>query len=424
MNRIMTRIPIMLLCVVLSSCTNDQTAVTPGKSQANGNADVIFRGGPVYTMDANRSWASAVAVRDGKIVFVGQDSEIGAFLGPDTRVVSLEGRMLMPSFQDSHIHPIWSGMQAASVDLSELDNLDDYIAAIAEYASSNPDVPWILGGGWSMSVFGPGALTDKRLIDAVVSDRPVFLTSSDGHSAWANSIALEIANIGTTTPDPVSGRIDRDPMSGEAIGSLQEGAMDLVTAHIPPPNLETRTDGLRYATELLNSYGITAIQDAIAKLSDLETYRALDERGDLSLRVVASLWWDRDLGLEQIDTFIQQRNEYTNGRVTAGTVKIMQDGVMENFTAAVLEPYVGKGDVKGIPMVEPEFLKEAVTALDAANFQVHFHAIGDAAIRQCLDAVEAAIDSNGDQRLRHHISHLQLIDPADLPRFRELGVSF
>lgn len=422
MNNKITHSAIVLLVVVISACSNDNSAATSDDSAKSEYADIVFRGGPVYTMDVNRSWATAVAVRDGIIVYVGQDAAVAQYQGPATKVVNLEGHMLMPSFQDIHIHPIGSGMQAATVDLSDLNNLEEYIAAIAQYAEANPDVGWILGGGWSMSVFGPGALTDKRLIDAVVSDRPVYLTSSDGHSGWANSKALELAGIALTTEDPISGRIDRDPVSREAIGSLQEGAMGLVEAHIPPATLETRTGGLRYAIELLNSYGITAIQDAIVYPVDLEAYRSLDGRGELSLRVVASMWWDRDLGLEQIDTFIQQRDTFTNGRVNAGTVKIMQDGVLENFTAAVLEPYLGQGDVKGIPMVEPEFLKQAVTALDAADFQVHFHAIGDAAIRQCLDAVEAAIAANGDQRLRHHISHLQLIDPADIPRFRELGV--
>jgi predicted amidohydrolase YtcJ len=174
---------------------------------------------------------------------------------------------------------------------------------------------------------------------------------------------------------------------------------------------------------MLNRYGITSIQDANVSEADLQAYRALDERGELRLKVVASQWWDRERGVEQIADFHRWRDQYTGGRIKASTVKITQDGVMENFTAAMLEPYLQQGDTRGIPMVEPETLKAAVTELDADGFQVHFHAIGDAAVRQSLDAVQAALSANGALDNRHHISHLELIDAADIPRFRQLDVS-
>jgi predicted amidohydrolase YtcJ len=196
--------------------------------------------------------------------------------------------------------------------------------------------------------------------------------------------------------------------------------MDLVQSHVPATDLETRMHGLQYAIHMLNGYGITSIQDAHVVEDDLKAYRSLDERGELKLRVVAALWWEREKGLEQIDELERLREQYTGGRLRATTVKIMQDGVMENFTAAMLKPYIGQGGRKGIPMVEPDKLARAVTALDAEDFQVHFHAIGDAAIRQSLDAIEAARSANGDRGNRHHIAHLELIDPADIPRFRQL----
>ncbi len=385
-------------------------------------ADVIFFNGAVYTMDVNRSWATAVAIRGDKIVYVGFDEGIAALQGPDTRVVDLDGKMLMPSFQDVHIHPIYAGKELLTVSLSELSSIEGYVAAVKKYADENPDAPWILGGGWSMDVFGPGARTSKKLLDAVVPDRPVYLSSADGHTGWANSKAFEAAGIDQDTQDPVTGFLDRDPETGEIIGSLQEGAMELVTAHIPPASPEFDQQALGVAVDLLNSYGITAFTDAIVYEPELKAYLALDERGDLTMRVVTSLWWDPNAGLEQIADFNRLRDEYTRGNVNAGTVKIMQDGVLENYTAAMSEPYYVDGFPTGIPMVEPEFLKTAVTALDAEGFQVHFHAIGDAAITQSLDAVEAAIDANGNSHRRHHISHLQLIHPSDLPRFRELDV--
>jgi len=394
----------------------------PATRSAPQSADLVFRNGSIYTVDGARSWARAVAVRDGRIVYVGSDEDSGELIGPSTQVVDLDDRLMLPGFQDVHIHPIGGGIEAAACDLNELTTLEEYLEAIGTYAAENPDEKWILGGGWSMSVFGPGANASRKLIDEIVPDRPVFLSSADGHSAWVNSKALEIAGITAETPDPADGIIDREPGTREPMGSLQEGAIYLVRAHAPPVDLETRMAGLQYSIEMLNSYGITSIQDANVDEEDLKAYRALDDRGELSLRVVGSQWWDRESDTAQIGQFRTLRDQYTKGRVRATTVKIMQDGVMENFTAAMLEPYDGKGDTRGIPMVEPEALKTAVTALDAEGFQVHFHAIGDAAIRQSLDAVEAALRANGDLGHRHHISHLELIDPADVRRFRELGV--
>ncbi|HNP64603.1 MAG TPA: amidohydrolase, partial [Woeseiaceae bacterium] len=228
--------------------------------------------------------------------------------------------------------------------------------------------------------------------------------------------------IDKNTEDPADGRIDRDPVTGEAIGSLQEGAMSLVTDHIPPESPETRIAGLRYSVELLNSYGITGIQDAIVYEDHLKTYTELANNGELSLRVVTALWWENREDLSQIAKLAALRDKYTSDAIDARTVKVMQDGVMENYTAAMLEPYHVPSGTKGIPMIEPELLKTVVSKLDAEGFQVHFHAIGDAAVRQSLDAVEEALIDNGALGHRHHISHLQMIDPADIPRFRELEV--
>jgi hypothetical protein len=394
-----------------------------GPDAANA-AELALTGGKIYTVNGERSWAEAVAIKDGRILFVGTNDEAKAHIGKDTKVVDLKGKMVIPGFQDAHIHPISAGVEANSCDLNSATNVEEYVAEIKQYADANPDKAWITGGGWSMAAFGPGALARKELIDAVVPDRPVILWSRDGHTVWVNSKALEAAGITNKTPDPVDGRIDRDPKTGAAVGSLQEGAGSLVSAKMPPTSDAQREEGLLYSVKFLNGLGITAIQDASVNEDDLKTYRKVDDDGALSLHVVGSIWWERDEGLEQIDNIKRLRSEYTKGHIDAGTVKIMQDGVMENYTAAMLEPYIlpGKKNVRGIPMVEPEKLKEVVTRLDAEGFQVHFHAIGDAGIRQSLDAVEAARAANGDKGHRHHISHIQLIDNADVPRFKELGV--
>ncbi len=402
-------------CVAACSKT-DAPAAAPG-------ADTVFTNGRVYTVDAGRSWAEAVAISDGRIIYVGSNTGVDAHIGSNTTVVDLKGRMMMPGFQDSHIHPIGAGIEASACDLNGLNDLAAYRSVIGEYAAANPDVEWITGGGWAMSVFGPGGAPSRTIIDELVPDRPVFLTSQDGHTAWANTRALEIAGINKDTPDPVDGRIDRDPVSGEAIGSLQEGAMNLVSKYVPADTPETRQQGLKYAQDLLHSYGITSIQDAIVDRDALETYAALEKSGQLKLRVVASIWWDREQGEEQIENILLLREEFNKGGLLRPTtVKIMEDGVMENYTAAMLEPYLIPGGSRGIPMVEPEVLKQVVPMLDKAGFQVHFHSIGDAAIRYALDAIEEALIQNGQLGNRHHISHIQMWDPADIPRFAELDV--
>jgi len=390
---------------------------------APASADLALRNGAVYTLDAARSWAQAVAIRQGRIIYVGTDAGLAAYVGAHTRIVDLHGRMLLPGFQDAHIHPISSGIQANTCDLSDLKTADEYVDAVRKYAATHPQEAWITGGGWLMSAFGPGGRARRELLDAAVPDRPVYLSSADGHTVWVNSRALELAHITAATPDPPDGRIDRDPQTHEALGSLQEGGSAAVDAVLPQPTSAQRIAGLEYAVRLLNGYGITAIQDADVSEEDLKTYRALERRGALSLHVVAAQWWERTEGLEQIARFERLRRQYRSALIDPGTVKIMQDGVMENYTALLLEPYHIPGNVRGIPMVEPQLLKEAVTRLDAAGFQVHFHTIGDGAVRQALDAIAAARASNGDLGHRHHLAHLELIDPADVPRFRELGAA-
>ncbi len=386
-------------------------------------ADLVLFGGPVYTVDAVRTWAEAVAVRGERIVYVGSGQGVTAYIGPKTKKVDLQGRMLMPAFQDAHIHPISGGTSySLGCSLYDVEGKGAYVKQVADCAAKRKSAPWIKGDGWRLSDFAPTGIPDRRLLDAAVPDRPVYLESSDGHSAWVNTKALQLAGITRDTPDPAGGRIDRDPKTGEAVGSLQDGAMALVGDKVPPYSVEEKTEGLRYALKMLNRFGITSFQDASVSEDDLRIYRALDDKDELTARVVGSMWWERSKGLEQVPGFLEQRRRYTRGNLRATTVKIMQDGVMEVQTAAMLQPYLGKGDGRGLTMIDPERLKEYVTALDKEGFQVHFHAIGDAAIRECLDAVEAARRANGARDSRHHLAHIQLFSPSDIPRFRQLGV--
>ncbi|MEI3846240.1 MULTISPECIES: amidohydrolase [unclassified Microbacterium] len=393
------------------------------------HADLVFTGGPVFTANTVRSRASAVAVRAGRIVAVGGD-DVRELVGPSTELVDLRGRMLIPGFQDAHVHPVWGGLDMLRCDLSELGTAAEYLEAIAGYVADHASDEWILGGGWQMSAF-PGGTPTAAALDAVTGERPAFFPNRDGHGAWVNSAALRLAGIDRETPDPADGRIERDA-DGTPSGTLHEGAMALVNRLLPEEPLERLTDALLLGQRYLHSFGITAWQDAIVgSYGDAgdpgPAYLQAAADGTLTARVVGAIWWDRTQGLEQIPSILERRDRYRAGRFAATSVKVMQDGVAENFTAAMLEPYCdGHGhftDNSGISFVDPAVLAEAVPILDAEGFQVHFHAIGDRAVRECLDAVERAIALNGRSDNRHHIAHIQVVHPEDVPRFRELGVA-
>jgi len=394
-----------------------------------GAADLLFVNGAVYTVDAARRWAEAVAVRDGRIVALGTSDDLVELRGSSTEVVDLGGRMLVPGFQDAHVHPINAGLEQLRCDLSQDHGLEAYLDRIRAYVSSHPTASWILGGGWSVDVF-PGGNPRAETLDDLVSDRPVFLPNRDGHGAWVNSRALELAGITRDTPDPYDGRIERDA-DGTPTGSLHEGAMDLVVPLVPEPTHGEMIDGLLTAQSYLHSLGITAWQDALVDSHqwgwNLPAYIETARDGRLTARVVGALWWERHRGEEQIEELINKRARAQGlDRFRATSVKIMQDGVIENFTAAMIDPYVAAEGVptdhRGPSLVEPEALKGAVTRLDAEGFQVHFHSIGDRSVREALDAIEAARRVNGPNDHRHHISHIEVIHPDDIPRFRTLGV--
>jgi predicted amidohydrolase YtcJ len=386
-------------------------------------ADAVLTGAAVITNDPALPRAEAVAIAGGRIAAVGTREEMDALVGPSTRVIDPGGGAVLPGFQDAHNHACFAGRYLLTLDLHDLHTREEYLDAVAAYAAANPDAEWIFGGGWALPAF-PGGQPRREDLDGVVPDRPVYLMNRDLHGAWVNSRALELAGVDHTTPDSPCGRIERDP-DGTPTGMLQEWARDLVARLLPstPPDVWRRA--ILAAQRHLHALGITARQDAWVEPDPLEAYRALAASGELTGPVVACQWWDRTRGIEQIEAMVERREAAALGRLRAGTVKVMQDGVPENFTSAVAEPYLRVGEVgggTGFSFNEPEALGAAVTALDARGFQVHVHAIGDRAIREALDAFEAARRANGTRDARHHITHLQLLDPADVERFRDLDL--
>jgi predicted amidohydrolase YtcJ len=388
-------------------------------------ADLVLTGGAVYTMNAARSWAEAVAVRKGRIVYVGTDVGARVFVGPRTRAFSLGGRLVLPAFQDAHIHPVSGGVGMGQCDINDLATKEAILEKVRTCVATDQH-PWIVGGGWALPAF-PEANPKKETLDAIVSDRPAFLSAADGHSSWANSKALELAGITAATPDPLNGRIERDA-SGAPTGTLREAAQRLVDVLIPEPTLEEHIGGLRRALALLNGYGITAVYEANAGSGPkggrmkLAAYREAERRGLLTVRVRASLGTDPARGPEQVEDMVRLRQEYASPRVHPVAAKIFADGVIEARTAAMLESYDDRPGQRGEPRFSDTALQTLVARLVEKDFSVHVHAIGDRAVRMTLDAFQASRKASADRGLRHQIAHLQVIEPEDVPRFRALGV--
>jgi len=387
-------------------------------------AEIALLGGSIVTMGPpSASSPTAVAIAGGRVVRVGDDASVDELVDARTRRIELDGRTVLPGFVDAHVHPLSAGRELLACDLHELpEAAAAYVAAIRDYAIEHAALEWVVGSGWAMAAF-PGGTPAREALDAVVPDRPAFFANRDGHGAWVNSRALELAGIDRDTPDPADGRIERDA-AGAPQGTLHEGAMHLVERLVPTPTQEDDIRGLELAQAYLHRLGITAWQDAWVEDDGLEVYRRLAASGRLTARVVAAQPWDRADDERQLERLLDGRGRSSIGRLSAGTVKLMLDGVIENFTASVLEPYLdghgGSTRNRGIDFIDPERLPGIVTKLDALGFQPHFHALGDRAVRNALDAVEAARRSNGMTTTRPHLAHLQIVDPADWPRFRAL----
>jgi hypothetical protein len=421
-------IPVLVLCFSACSVKKPSTEAA-ATAAAQAPADMVFTNGKVYTMDAKRSWADSVAVRGGRLVYVGTREGIGDFIGANTRQVDLDGKMLLPSFQDVHLHPVAGGFGYTGCPLFGLETIEDVLDAVAGCAKASPDAPFIQGEGWNWGIFIGRDGPHKDLLDRIDNTRPIIIGDADGHTSWLNSSALALAGITPETLDPEGGKIGRDPDTGELTGTLMEGpAMNLIVQALPPITLDQQLDSLRYAQKYLHSLGITSMHDGIVELSgsgvmhSLDAYQAFRDSGELKLRVVAALYWEPGTGLGQIAALKAARQKYSGGRLQASAVKFWADGIIETRTAKLLEPYTDQPDTDGILMVPLEELESGIPALDAEGFQLHIHTIGDGTVRVTLDALEAARKANGVRDSRHLTAHTQLVDEADIGRFAALDV--
>jgi predicted amidohydrolase YtcJ len=402
---------VVALTLTLVGCTQDGVDY----------ADVVFRGGTVYTVDAHVPTAEAVAVRGARIVYVGDELGVEALIGPSTEVVDLTGRMLLPGFHDTHVHPTSGGIELGECDLNGALTRAEVVRIVRGCGEEGDPDGWVRGGGFELPLFPDGA-PSRELLDSLVPDRPAFLTSADAHTGWANSRALEIAGITEATPDPPPDGIIVRAADGQAQGTLRESAMGLVARHLPDYSDVEIRQGLERGIAMATSFGITTVHEANATEPFVRAYAALAREGRLDARAIIGQALDLSRGPAQVADLIRIREENASSLVHPTAAKIFLDGVIEGQTAALLEEYEDRPGWRGELTLPPEELDALIEALDAGGFKVHVHAIGDRAIRVALDAFAAQAERDGGMGPRHVMAHIQLIDPADIPRFAALGV--
>ncbi|MBJ7498311.1 MAG: amidohydrolase [Sphingopyxis sp.] len=390
-------------------------------------ADLILINARVYTVESGQPWAEAVAVKDGKIAAVGSSAAIGKLRGAATKTVDLKGRLVLPAFGDAHVHPLFGALSRSRCPLQDGKTIADYQALITKCVAAAPGDGAVYGIGWSDALFPPNGIPRKELLDQVTIARPLIFESTGGHTYWLNSKALEVANITRATKDPANGTIDRDPATGEPVGSLQEAAMDLVKHMIPPPSASEIQNSILYVADHFNSLGIVSWNDAGVEYEDdggsamVDAYKAVLDAGKLTSHVTVSLKWKNEQGLEQFPGLLRAAERANGLGIPTHTVKFYVDGVIPQKTALMIAPYENSGDERGTPQIAPEVLKQAVTAVDGKGMHAFLHAIGDGGVRISLDAVEAARTVNGARPTHHMITHMNVVDPADQPRFGKLS---
>ena len=414
-----------VLVLALAGCTSDH----PSRP----DADRIFINGKIWTGDDAQSSTQAMAITGDKIIAVGTTAEIRALASDNTEVIDLENRRVVPGFQDSHIHFLHGSVgKGQRVELDDAETLEEIQRRVAKYAEANPDASWITGHGWGYAAF-PDNTVDKKHLDKVVPDRPVYLTSRDGHMGFGNSKALELAGITRDTQDPPNGRIIKGK-DGEPTGELQESAQRAIRKLIPDPTPDQVYDAFIRTMDEAAAAGLTAMHDAATSLKDLSLYEKAEADGKLKIRFslspvmvrkedVASDVYDVERRTDSAAALVKYkelRDRLNGPLIQLVSVKGILDGTIDAKTAAMFEPYVGGGT--GLPFSTQVKINETVAFYDKAGFQILIHAIGDKAINMALNAFEHAQKVNGTRDHRHRVEHAEMPKLSDVQRFKELGV--
>lgn len=416
----------LLFPLLLSACSDPAPETDkPLIPLADNAADSVYINGDIYTVDDSLSRAQAVAIKDGKFIQVGTNEQVQGLIGENTSVLDLEGRLVIPGMFDSHLHPL-GGMaqQLFQCNFPFQGTLETAVAAVGKCAEEHPDWSWITGGQWNAAVLAetsPG----KQMLDAVVSDRPVYLRDATYHHGWVNSKALEMAGITAETADPPGGRIVRDPVTGEPTGTLLETATRLVEAIIPEFDNTQFIEAAVAIQQQMNAYGFTGMKSASTTREHLQALHQLDTENRLTLRIGAHLSYIHTAADPQraaaLESIIADRENYSGRLLRTDFIKIMLDGVPPSYTAAYLEPYADRPEHKGEIMMPQDELDAATIRFDAMGLTIKYHAAGDAAARAAIDAIEAARKANGASDQRHEIGHASLMHADDIARLASLN---
>ena len=381
--------------------------------------------------DMHGQWASELAIKRGVIVAIGSSTEVDRYKGPNTRVIDLHGAAVLPGLHDMHVHPMGAGLDALACRFPQGSGPAAVQKAVQECAAKHAKGEWITGGQWDAASFG-ATPPNKAFLDRAAPDNPVVLTDISGHSAWANSAALRLAHITAATANPPGGIIEKDA-KGEPTGLLRESGAALVRGIVPPYTAEQNAHALKSSLDLMLSYGITSLMDAVVNAPILQAYATLSDQGELKQRVKGCLVWGRAMPGSNgpgNPEYIALRNLYARERFSPSCIKIFLDGVpTDSHTAAMLEPYadakgMDEARAKGLLMVPPDVLKSALIDFDAAGFTVKMHAAGDAAVREGLDAIEAARKTNGFSSQLHEVAHNSFVQMSDIARARSIAAVF
>jgi predicted amidohydrolase YtcJ len=387
-------------------------------------AALVLRNGFIYTVDGLRTVAAAVAIKDGKFIYVGSNSGVTPYIGKDTEVIDLGMRLVLPGFIDSHCHPAYGAAhELFDIMFTGLNSLEEYKRAIRDFAARHPGAKFIKGRGWKNTLFGKTG-PDKKIIDEIIPDIPVALDDEGGHASWVNSLTLKLAGITKDTKNPRGGVIERDPETGEATGTLREGAARLVEDLFPDYTVEQLMQAIEAYQKMAASFGITTTHDATVDVNgnDFNAYKNLEKGKRLAMRFRASLFVDPKQGLGQVALLVAERARNSDPLFQANGAKVYIDGVVEGGTAYLKEPYLHLPGFRGEPRWDADKLNDMCAELDRNKFQIHVHAIGDAATEMILDAFAYAAAKNGRREARNLVTHIQLVAAKDIERFKELGV--
>ncbi len=387
---------------------------------AGGAPDLILLNGDIRTMDPLEPRAEALAVKDGRILAVGRNDAIKELANGKTRKIDAGGRLVLPGFQDTHIHLQDSGTGfSTSVNLEGARTVEELQSLIRDYAKTTNDL-WVRGTGWYSGIFGAHNL-DRHVLDAAVPDRPLYIYASDGHNAAMNTKACELTGLDASVADPHGGSFVRDA-KGVPTGLIYEDAIDWVRARMPKKELDAYAKGVRFGQKLCNRHGITGVIDAMVAERHMKVYQGLDDAGELTVRLAATAKvYPEESVKDALGRLEALRRDFRRGNVSVHSAKFFLDGVLENRTAAMIEDYSDETGGNAPIMFDEEHLEQLFIAFDAARFQLHVHVIGDRATRVALDCIEAARKANGAWPSLHQLAHVQVIHPDDIPRLRQLG---